>query len=388
MCVIILQPKEAHLDKERAERLWKVNPDGGGFSFVNDRRKIETWKAMDFNPFWKRFEEARSDNPQTDFLIHFRIATHGTVDLDNVHPIVIDEDNVVAHNGVIHRAPSDPLKKKSDTVMFVEDILPQMPDQWLDSKLFFEMVEEWIDWSKLVFLTTDQELAYRYYILNENKGSWTEGMWFSSYNGVNKPTKWQQESDKKHKERLLAANQAVQQYRADKDKFPSNQKLEHLTSEERKAAYKEWLASDNGKPMTYSEVSGGVSEATARAEWDEWRDELGMDLEEYAKIAIPLGTGAGDLREFLGKDEADVFLELLEQDREAQGLDKQIQWSLDTGDVDCYGCDEEVDLETGQCGCWDKFCMDCEKIAGLCDCKEGYSSNLRLWSELGPKGEK
>ena len=61
MCVIIHQPKGTHLDKERAQRLWIRNPDGGGFAFVNDFGAIETFKFMEFQEFWPVFEATRSD---------------------------------------------------------------------------------------------------------------------------------------------------------------------------------------------------------------------------------------------------------------------------------------------------------------------------------------
>jgi glutamine amidotransferase len=184
MCVIIHQPEGTHLEKERAERLWKKNPDGGGFAFVGDDGKISGFKSMDFDPFWKAFETSRSQFPNRDYILHMRIATHGTVDISNVHPFLVDEHTIMAHNGIIHGVGDDPLL--SDTRVFVRDVLPELPETWLDSLYLTDMVEEWIGWSKLAFLTTNPNLKQQVYLLNEKSGTYADGMWFSNSSGVHK----------------------------------------------------------------------------------------------------------------------------------------------------------------------------------------------------------
>ena len=371
MCVIIVQPRGSHLTKIRAERLWKVNPDGGGFAYVDDDNEIQIWKSMSFTGFWNEFQNVRKNLEPRDFLLHMRIATHGSINIANVHPFKVDENNVMAHNGVINKVKEDPYKKKSDTVMFIEEILPQLPEQWLDSELFSDMVGDWLGWSKLAFLTTDPDLSFRYYIINERNGNWIDQMWFSSLTGVREPSTWEKERDKTNKERLAKANAAAKKYREENKGTTTGETAEEIA--ERLLA---------GKPRTVlpgNFISNGKSEATLADEWTEWEDE--MTLEEYANLAIPLGTSDDNLEDFLGTDEAAYFLELLTEEREIHGLTMHIEWDNEGG-ISCYGCDEEVNLEDGTCQCWDKFCTSCEHIAGLCECKEGYSSNLKLWSEL------
>lgn len=352
MCVIVLQPEGAHLEKDRAERLWAVNPDGGGFAFVDDDGELAGYKSMEFKEFWKAFEMARSAYPKRDFLIHMRIATHGTVSLDNVHPFRVGEDAVMAHNGIIHGAPDDPEKLKSDTRMFIQEILPQLPEQWLDKPLYVDMLQEWLGWSKLVFLTVDPELQYAWYIVNEKAGDWVDKMWFSNKTGVHKPVEYKSSN--------------VTGFASYKGK--------------KREARKAW-ESKSPTPTTWSQPS----EATLHSRWDDdddfmagkgWEPMSDETMKAYEQIAIPLGNNVS-----LTKDEASVFLELLVEERQHVGLEKPIVWDHD-GEVTCNGCDEFVDLITGDCQCWDKFCTDCTEIAGLCKCKGGFSSNLKLWSEL------
>lgn len=194
MCVIIHQPKEAHLEKEEAQRAWTKNPDGGGFAYITDAGSVELKKFMNFSEFWSAFEQARSNNPRRDFLLHMRIATHGTVDLANVHPFWLDEDDddyqtVMAHNGVIHAVP-DYKDGRSDTRVFIDDVLRDLPDYWLDHKHLTRMIEDYIGWSRLAFLTVNPRLEKSVYILNKFKGVEHEGMWFSNDSPIKKQHTW------------------------------------------------------------------------------------------------------------------------------------------------------------------------------------------------------
>lgn len=188
MCVIIHQPPNGHLEKETAKNLWKVNSDGGGFSFIHPgTNKPEVYKDMEFQPFWSKLEHARSTFSKKDFLIHMRIATHGSVCLENTHPFVINPHTVMAHNGVINQVAKD--EKLSDTRVFIRDVLPELPPTWLDSPHLVQMVESFIGYSKLMFLTSDPNLQKQVYILNKHKGVEKDSMWFSSTAGLYTTTK-------------------------------------------------------------------------------------------------------------------------------------------------------------------------------------------------------
>lgn len=187
MCVIVHQPEGAHIDKATAKKLWEVNSHGGGFAYITDAGSVKVEKSMEFESYWRAFETARSQNPQRDFILHMRIATHGAINLDNVHPFEVDEHTVMVHNGIIHGVKDDP--QMSDTRVFIRDVLSHLPPDWLDREEFVSMVEDWIGWSKLTFLTTSPHLKNTVYILNKQKGVLHKGMWLSNDNGIKPPVK-------------------------------------------------------------------------------------------------------------------------------------------------------------------------------------------------------
>lgn len=178
MCIAILKPAGVDISFETLETCYENNRDGCGLAYINKEGKIEIHKSMDFYAFYKIYQACLQENPQSPFLIHFRIATHGTVNEFNCHPFAVGGDIAFIHNGVISKAPSCPDKKRSDTQMFNDTILKSLPDGWFDSAGAKALIEEYIGTgSKLVVLNKDG----RYNIYNEKAGTWEDGCWFSNY---------------------------------------------------------------------------------------------------------------------------------------------------------------------------------------------------------------
>ena len=312
MCVIIHQPVGAHLKKEDARILWDTNPDGGGFAYIDNSGQIVGFKSMDFEPFWRKFETTRSQNPQRDYLLHFRIATHGEVCLDNVHPFWVgeDKDTVMAHNGIIHGVP-DYKDDRSDTRVFIDEVLPELPPDWLDKPYLVDMVEDWIGWSKLMFLTTSEALSENVYILNKDRGVEYHGLWLSNDYGL---------------------------FRQKKKGFTSR--------------------------------STGTIVRTAGGDWVPYT-ETSQAWDDYEKVANQVAK-----ERLITDEELDAAKELIVHIREASWLTKPIAYNELDMDWQCFGCDETVDEQTGECACWEKVCLDCEKMAAECNCHGGWSNNL------------
>jgi hypothetical protein len=317
------------------ERLWTRNSDGGGFAFINDNKEIEVVKSMRLEHFWKQYKEARREYKEADFLLHMRIATHGSVCLDNTHPFAVDEQTVMAHNGIIYDVNKFAKGKKddrSDTRLFVDEILPSLPKNWLDDKALKHMVETYIGQSKLMFLSVNPELKESVYILNKWKGDHADGMWFSNTFGVNPPRP-----------------------------FPK--------------PYKH-------KPGLAPRVTKGVSAL----------QEAAMRMEKRDKLVTPV---SGNVHPFDGSNTAAVNKRRLKLQaaREELGLDKPFAWYDEHGGFFCWGCDEDIDeAETGMgelwlmgwCSCWDKLCALCEHYAAECSCAGGYSTSLIDRKEATP----
>ena len=183
MCVIALSPRDVRVDKSTLEDMWDCNNDGGGISFIDETNTLRTYKSMDKNDFieiaLRTIDKYYRTSP---ILIHCRIATHGSVCIENNHPFHVDNHTVMAHNGIIDCVEVPENSNLSDTRMFINTWLRYLRPTWLDDVSMREYVGEIIGWSKLAFITTNQNLRESYYIINEDEGTWIDGTWFSNTN--------------------------------------------------------------------------------------------------------------------------------------------------------------------------------------------------------------
>jgi hypothetical protein len=199
MCIAIYQDAGATLTEDEIRTSWKSNPDGGGLAYIDDCGKICTFKSMKLKPLLEEYERVVTMFGQhSPMLVHFRIATHGGVNEFNCHPFMVNDNIAMIHNGIIP-VLMDKKDPRSDTRVFAEEYLTKLPVGWLDDDYMFDMVEEYIGQSKLVFLST--ETRERGYIANERMGHWNDSksIWFSNKSycsfGQMKPmTGWYQPS--------------------------------------------------------------------------------------------------------------------------------------------------------------------------------------------------
>jgi hypothetical protein len=129
------------------------------------------------------FYEAYKPVEDCQAIVHFRIKTHGPIDLTNCHPFNINETFGFAHNGIISGFGD---AKVSDTIVFNEEVLQPLVKKY-GTDVMFEpaiklLIEAKIGYSKLIFL--DNEGSWD--IFNEHKGVWDHGIWYS--NTSYKPT--------------------------------------------------------------------------------------------------------------------------------------------------------------------------------------------------------
>ena len=66
--------------------------------------------------------------------------------------------------------------KRSDTNMFNEKLLKQLPSNFIRNSAIMNLIEESIGQSKLVFLDNEG----RYVIANESLGHWVDNVWYSN----------------------------------------------------------------------------------------------------------------------------------------------------------------------------------------------------------------
>lgn len=183
MCVVVALQPGARLTHSEWNRCWTANPDGAGYAFTR-RHRIIIERGMSRADLWRRYYKDAQTNPKSPFLVHFRIATHGKVCLANTHPFDVDHahkgQTVLAHNGIITNVLRDLEKEESDTRAFVRLFVRWLPAGWLDNPAIVELVEAYIDDSRIAILTTDPACRQRLYILNESQGETIDGRWFSN----------------------------------------------------------------------------------------------------------------------------------------------------------------------------------------------------------------
>ena len=174
MCVAIAQPTNTEtLTIEELSKGWATNPDGGGYAYIDHNGKIQTVFSMDEDSFILQYIESHTTYGATSpFIVHMRIATHGSVNINNCHPFEIELDGDgemwFMHNGIIDAMEED-IKGTdyTDTQGLAIHVLSELHDGWLDNKHIVSFVEDFIDYSKLVFLTTSPALSSQLYIVNE-----------------------------------------------------------------------------------------------------------------------------------------------------------------------------------------------------------------------------
>lgn len=180
MCIAIYKPAGKEISDEILKTCRDNNKDGCGFAYINEDKfgvkRIKIKKSMDYDVFLRQYKRAIQTDPDSPFLIHFRIATHGEVSKFNCHPFSVENDTVFVHNGVISDVSKD--QRKSDTQMFNEEILKDLhPDDLVYNDTIKRLLEEFIGWnSKLIFMNVEGDIQ----ICHEKKGNWQEGIWYSN----------------------------------------------------------------------------------------------------------------------------------------------------------------------------------------------------------------
>lgn len=175
MCVIVYQPSGCELSGNKFNQCWKHNNDGGGYSYIQ-HGKIKLKRGFfDRKDMLTSYREDRTENDDSPFLLHFRIATQGELSTANTHPFRVRDDLVVAHNGHIMNQHH---QVKSDTHMFVLNVLRQLPEKFEDDRAIVALLDGYIGTDKMAFMRADGGVM----IMNQSWGvtDKASGCWFSN----------------------------------------------------------------------------------------------------------------------------------------------------------------------------------------------------------------
>ena len=172
MCIAILNTT-GNLSLKTFKICWDANPDGAGLTYY-DGDSIQILKEMkNVKVFHEKYLAIRKQFPTIDIAIHFRIATHGKVNITNCHPFKVNRKTAFIHNGMITHFEKN--TEFSDTYLFNESILKQLPANFITNTAILEMLGNYIDYSKLVIISGENAV-----IVNEHLGKWDGGNWYSN----------------------------------------------------------------------------------------------------------------------------------------------------------------------------------------------------------------
>lgn len=352
MCVIVHQPSDAYLSKRTAEQMWERNPDGAGFAFINDDGRIETGKAMNFESFWRQFESKRSVNRDKDFLVHFRIATSGKIGLDNTHPFVVDEYTVMAHNGMLNSIVGNIPREAelSDTREFIEKVVKELPEDWLDNPTLVRMMEDYIGFSKLMFLTTNPALKENVYILNRDQGDDVHKMWWSNKYHVPRPKPELPLRAKKEVTYVSKARVITEGL--------GPRATERKEKEQGRYAKKKKEEEKNRKVVNINDYKVPLPRSTSK---DENRPTQAEVEAFWLQTELP-----GVLSYEVLPEDTDHAFEAMMALRKESGLTDDVLFEPVSESYECQKCYNLIDDDSGDCLCWDMICIACGAMAPYC----------------------
>jgi hypothetical protein len=173
MCIAIYKPEGKIIPYNTLKECYDANPDGAGFMYA-ENKVLHIEKGF-FS--LKEFYQSYVKHQDKQAVLHFRIKTHGKIDKTNCHPFAINNSLGFVHNGVISGFGDT---DHSDTIGFNNKVLQPLVHKWGNLALFQDpmkdLIESRIGYSKLIFL----DRHGNHNILNEQKGVWDDGVWYSN----------------------------------------------------------------------------------------------------------------------------------------------------------------------------------------------------------------
>lgn len=205
MCIIVYKPEEEVMPEEKVLRTcFRNNPDGSGFMYRNNDHIVIKKGFMKFDDFYSALTKI-PDVVNKDVVMHFRIATHGTVCPENTHPFPVTRNinslrkldarvrYAIAHNGII--SGYDATKNKhnlSDTMMFVKTLEHAMND----TNAVKETLR--VTYGRFILLTPTSTILSGEWVFNNgimfSNSSYEERIYtqyYDKYYKSTKPTKYQ-----------------------------------------------------------------------------------------------------------------------------------------------------------------------------------------------------
>jgi hypothetical protein len=183
MCLLVTQQYDSPtLTQDWIADFAVANADGVGSMYVEDGQLVISkclFKSTDeLVEFFEQHVNGR------DCAFHFRMKTHGNIDMENCHPYEVFNmaehgiDLWLMHNGVLHTGNVDD-KTKSDTWHYIRNYIRPLLKNNYDlafDPVFSELIGDHIGNNRFVLMDNNGRLA----IINEDQGVYWGGRWMSN----------------------------------------------------------------------------------------------------------------------------------------------------------------------------------------------------------------
>lgn len=176
MCILIKHSPETNFNKDDIEDFYSFNPDGMGVMY-GDGNKLHVTKSLgSVEEIWNIYNDICIGR---ECVIHFRMKTHGNIDLINCHPYHVTDKIWLAHNGIL--SASNPIRKEmSDTWHLIEYVIKPIAESNI-GLLFDTCFQTYIgsligSTNKLCYAHADGRIA----IINESSGVSYKNAWLSN----------------------------------------------------------------------------------------------------------------------------------------------------------------------------------------------------------------
>lgn len=182
MCMLTFFPPSVQPDADRLKNGALLNDDGHGFAIVSGGRLIVR-HSMDWEALIAQFVRTRAEHPDGPALFHSRWGTGGRRTKFNCHPFRFggDRRTVVAHNGVLPLSMQPGRKDpRCDTRMAAEELFPRGWGHLSAGDNRASLAESIGAGNKLVILTVNPKYPDNAYLINEHRGVWADGVWYSN----------------------------------------------------------------------------------------------------------------------------------------------------------------------------------------------------------------
>lgn len=178
MCVIIHKPAGARIPSALLVASASLNRDGWGLmGFAADGALIVERHAHVCAHDLLAAEEKYQD---AEIALHLRLLTRGSTHPQNQHPIAIDDDCLLMHNGTIEGLDSEHVGL-SDSWHLARQVLKpllQRDPDLLSQPAFLKLIELALGVQNRAVLL--HAPSRRLHVLNRSSGSEIEGLWCSS----------------------------------------------------------------------------------------------------------------------------------------------------------------------------------------------------------------